>query len=120
MEVNLLARSSGGDPYTVAFRLADGILTIGCDCRAAVFGLACKHRLALAAGDRRMLFDPTATDDLDIAAGWAQSSQLPALLDKVEEAERAVEAAKRVVKDIKRQIGRQMVAGLEPLDGHEA
>ena len=109
----MLARSSSGDAYTVSFKLEDGVLTIGCECKAAEFGLACKHRLALAGGDPRMLYDTGQKEELEMAASWAESSALVALLDKVEDAERTVEAAKKVVKGVKRQMGRAMTTGLE-------
>ena len=115
MEVRLLARSSSGDPYTVSFNLEDGILTIGCECQASEHHLPCRHRLGLAAGDTRLLFDAAQKGELETAASWAQSSQLATLLENLDEAERAVEAAKRVVKGVKYQIGRAMVSGLKPL-----
>jgi hypothetical protein len=116
----LQARSSSGDPYTVSFKLEARVLTIGCECQAAGFGLACKHRLALAGADSRMLYDPAQKEELETAVSWAQSSDLVTLLDKVENAERAVEAAKRALKGLKRQMGKAMASGLKPLESADS
>jgi DNA ligase (NAD+) len=115
MEIRLLAKSSSRpDPHVVYFRLDDGILRITCDCEAAVNGLACKHRLVLASGDQRMLYDQGQNELLSTAASWAQSSELVTLLEDAESAAMEVEAAKNALRSLKMQMGRTMVSGLKP------
>lgn len=121
MEIHLLARSSSRpEPYDVCFKRENGLLTITCECEGAVHGLACKHRLALAAGNHRMLFDPSKKAELAMAAAWAQSSSLVSLLEEADAATSAVQATKKALTTVKHQIGRSMDAGLASIDGERA
>ena len=121
MEIRLQAKSSSRpEPHTVCFLLSGGILRITCDCEAAQNGLACKHRLILASGDQRMLYDQGQKEQLGTAASWAQSSELVTLLEDAESATLAVEAAKSSLRSLKMQMGRTMVSGLKPLEAGAA
>jgi len=58
MEIVLLAKSSGDDPYKVYFKDEGGILSVFCRCRAGEFGQLCKHKLSFLKGDAKLLYDP--------------------------------------------------------------
>ncbi|MGH9873394.1 MAG: hypothetical protein ACRD9S_13155 [Pyrinomonadaceae bacterium] len=54
----ILAKSSSGDPYEVAFWIDNGRLFAQCACAASEQQQFCKHLAALFCGDCSMLFQP--------------------------------------------------------------
>jgi uncharacterized Zn finger protein len=112
LRIDLLARSSSGDePYHVSIQFQDNKVTATCDCQAGQHGLHCKHRMAVIAGDKTVLYDATQYPDLSRASDLLSRSRIKGVLDDVHAAEEAVEAAKREFKRQKARLGRLMNEG---------
>lgn len=71
MNVKLLAKSSGGEPYDVHFTIKGDLLKVFCECQAGIFGQICKHKIELLKGNSKMLYN------LD------QSAQLEEIAERV-------------------------------------
>lgn len=111
-QITLKAKSSsGGDDYDVIFLLEDGVLFVACNCKAGIFGTACKHRMTLLSGDPKLLADPSQAKDLQTVAQWARDAGLETMLKELAEAEAQVAKAQRVVKKIKTTLGDGMNEG---------
>ncbi|MCK6602034.1 MAG: hypothetical protein L6Q77_09430 [Bacteroidetes bacterium] len=65
MKVILKSKSSFSHYYNVTFDFYDGKIRILCDCPHGDWKRVCKHRLALIAGDKSMLYDRRESDQLD-------------------------------------------------------
>ncbi len=99
---NVTSASSGEVYRLEATRSANG-LRFTCTCRAGIGGQACKHRIAILAGDEDACAD---LDPSDYAAfrQTAHASQLPDALAAVAQAEAAVAKAQADLKRAKKHL----------------
>ncbi len=85
------------DPYEVTFvQHSPGNISVYCTCKAGQKGEHCKHRLQLIGADVTDLVSDN-VDELDVVLSWISGSDIERALDEISAAERAVDAAKKVV-----------------------
>ena len=98
---------SSGVVYVVTAWRSGEALVLTCTCDGARNGAACKHRLALLAGDGSAVI---AGDPAGVAAigGWLPGTALANALAALAEAEAAAETAKRAVTQARKALGRIM------------
>jgi hypothetical protein len=73
----ICAKSSSGSFYTIELRiLADGRMTMTCDCNAGTMGDFCKHRRGVFDGDCSVLFNMYDAPRLRDIQATIQDSQL--------------------------------------------
>lgn len=101
---------SEGRIYVITARRRGGEMTISCTCNAGENRMACKHRLALLAGDGGGLVKGSA-DDVAAIVAWLPGSALARQLQAVDEAEQAVAAARKRLSAAKKALGRIMDVG---------
>ncbi len=111
-QVRLFALSDSGSPYEVLFTNSNKGFTATCSCQAAVNGLLCKHVLDLLAGEIKRLADPSDWDSLESVLEWAEKSELPGLIEELQDAASRVEQAKAEEKRLKKRVGRLIQEGV--------
>ena len=84
-----------------------------CDCPAGEWGKYCKHKMAIVLADERILFDEEQKDNFNKVKQWIVESGYPDLVQELRESEKALESAKKNVKNQKEKIARLMKEGLK-------
>ena len=88
METSIKIGSSNSDEiYTVLFKIENGLISINCNCQAALVKMLCKHRLNLLGGDIFAMVDKTeqtALTDILSKIDKTKISDLYTDLNKVE------------------------------------
>ena len=112
MKITLKAKSSSGDPYDVDFIFEKGVLSVHCTCRAGMMRTACKHRLSLLKGDKKMLADPSQANQLATVVEWANQVGFSNLLQQLDAAEAELSRLQREVKKAKKRLEESMTHGL--------
>jgi len=114
METTILVKSSSRDePYAVAVSSTESGLSIFCDCPAGEWGKYCKHKMAVVLTDERILYDEEQKDNFLKVTKWISESGYPDLVQALRESEKALELAKKNVKNQKEKIARLMKEGLK-------
>ena len=109
----LVKSSSKPDPYGVEIAVEESRVSLFCDCPAGVLGKYCKHKEAIALGDKKILFDEAQLQNYELAAQAIASSGIPDLFVELRDAELAAEKAKKHAKFLKAKIARSMTDGIE-------
>ncbi|MDD4871971.1 MAG: hypothetical protein PHR77_15550 [Kiritimatiellae bacterium] len=110
--INILAKSSSNEPHTVYFGTNKGKIVISCDCQAGIHRQLCKHKIALAAGDKAMLYDVAQENDLTTILSWIKKTKISDLLAELNVALHAETEAKERVSKLKKKIGNVMNEGM--------
>lgn len=114
MEINILVKSSSRkEPRTVEVTKDESGLSFFCDCPAGNWGRICKHKMALATGNDKMLFDEDQRENFNQVRDWVAQSGYPDLLKELKEAEKEMGSAREKIQDIKTRITRAMAEGLK-------
>lgn len=111
MKHEFLVKSSGTEPYLVAFNFSDGKLSITCNCKAGIFHQLCKHKLALLQGDSAMLHDSSSEPDLRKLQELISSTSYPELLQEIHQATVQADEAKKHLSKTKKLLGKAMKEG---------
>ena len=102
MKYELLAKSSGEEPYQVVFIFDEENLSITCNCKAGAFGKLCKHKTALLTGDASMLAELEQSEPLKELLNRIPATAYPQLVEQVHTAELQVDEAKRALQKAKK------------------
>lgn len=114
MEVNVLVKSSSrAEPRTVDVTKDEHGLSFFCDCPAGNWGRICKHKMALASGNDKMLFNEDQRENFNQVREWVAESGYPVLLNELKAAEKEFGSAREKIQDIKTRITRAMAEGLK-------
>ena len=115
MERTILVISSSRDePYSVEISSpAENGLTIICDCPAGEWGKHCKHKMDVALGDAKILYDYEQIDGFNEVSNLIDASNYPKRFSEIRVAEQQLEEAKKNVKNMKGKIFRFMKDGLK-------
>jgi hypothetical protein len=111
-DINIFARSSSNKPHTVYFGTNNGKLVISCDCQAGIHRQLCKHKIAIASGDKAMLYDAAQENDLATVHSWIKKTKFSDLLAELNEALHIETEAKERVSKLKKKIGNVMNEGM--------
>jgi uncharacterized Zn finger protein len=112
LRIDLLARSSSGDePYHVNIEFRDNRVRAMCDCQAGRHGLHCKHRMAVAQGDKAVLYDAAQYADLARASDLLSRSEIRPVVDTIVAAQKKVDKINRELKFQKTRLIHLMTEG---------
>lgn len=113
VQVFSIPSSSENRQYDIQVISSPGEVRLVCNCQAGQFGKLCKHALHLlriALGQESDDIDIMHGDLSEIAAHVA-SSEVPSLVRQLDESERNLEDAKKLVFRAKRDLERRLVQG---------
>lgn len=114
MEITILVKSSSREePYAVAVSSTESGLFIFCDCPAGEWGKYCKHKMAIVLADERILYDEEQNDNFKKVTEWISKSGYPDLVTELRTSEKALEEAKKNVKNQKEKIAKLMKEDLK-------
>ena len=99
--VEILAKSSSGDPYTVRFYLEENEISAFCSCPAGDNRKLCKHVMRIITGDDSILYDSNQQEIFMKIASHLQRTSIPLLLSELNESEILLEEAKKNAKKAK-------------------
>lgn len=96
--IEILAKSSSGDPYTVRFYIEENEISAFCSCPAGDNRKLCKHVKRIINGDDSILFDNNQKKIFLEIGSLLQRTPIPSLLSKLNESEIALENAQKNLK----------------------
>lgn len=114
MKLTIQAKSSGAEPYTVAFLVDNNMLSVHCDCPAGAFGKNCKHKTELLAGDATRLYDESDVGALEqLATIVARAPEFERMAREIAELEKTVRSQQSKLKKTKSQLEQALKTGIE-------
>lgn len=103
-EIALHVQGSAEQPYTLAFRMEDGVFSASCTCAAGAMGQACKHRLSILSGDSSATIGDC-SKEVETILSWLPGTSVERAIQAVEAAERQVKLAKAAEAKAKKALG---------------
>lgn len=100
--VEILSRSSTGDPYTVKFYIDGNTISSFCTCPAGEYRKLCKHVMRMISGDNSILYDSNQKVILDEISSLLEKTTIPSLLSELNESEILLRKAQRNAKRAKK------------------
>ena len=104
--IEILSKSSSGNPYTVRFYIDENTISAFCSCPAGEHRKLCKHIMRMINGDDSVLYDSNQKMILDEISSHLQNTTIPSLLSELNESEirlkKAQENAKKAKKNIEK------------------
>jgi hypothetical protein len=101
--ITLKARSSSGEHYVVEFEISE-VIKVSCNCNAGMFGKLCRHKTGLLSGEHNLLYDLAEEPALDEVIKIVTRSEYMNLMDDLQSAKNAIDAAKKHEKKVKKSI----------------
>ena len=102
--IEILAKSSSGDPYTVRFYLEEDEISAFCSCPAGEHRKLCKHVIRIINGDDSILYDSNQKQIFMKIGSHLQSTVVPLLLSELNKSETMLENAKKNAKKAKKNL----------------
>ncbi|MCK5173095.1 MAG: SWIM zinc finger family protein [Planctomycetes bacterium] len=100
--IEILAKSSSGNPYTVRFYLEEDGISAFCSCPAGDHRKLCKHVIRLINGDDSILYDGNQKQILLDISTHLQGTAIPVLLSELNESEILLENARKNARKAKK------------------
>jgi uncharacterized Zn finger protein len=100
--IEILSKSSSGNPYTVRFYIDENTISAFCSCPAGDHRKLCKHVIRMINGDDSILYDSSQKTILDEICSHLQGTTIPSLLSELSESEILLEKAQKNVKKVKK------------------
>ena len=100
--IEILAKSSSGNPYTVRFYLEENEISAFCSCPAGDNRKLCKHVKRIIAGDDSILFESNQKNIFLKISSHLERTSIPILLSELNESEILLENAQKNVKKAKK------------------
>ena len=107
-EISFLVQGSVEAPYELSFRKSGNNIIALCTCKAAMNGQHCKHRIEIFKGFTNNIVSKN-EEKVKTVQSWLHGSNVESLLNEVEEAESALESAKKSVSILKKKLARAML-----------
>ena len=108
--IDFLVQGSSEEPYEVTFSKEGESFTVRCTCTAGEYGQSCKHRLNILDGRRNNIVSDN-LEDVDIIQTWLPGSSLESALNRVKEAEKLADEAKKNLSAAKIKLSQVMEYG---------
>lgn len=100
--IEILSKSSSGNPYTVRFYIEENEISAFCSCPAGQNRKLCKHVMRIINGDDSILYDSN-QKKVFIKIGYhLQKTTIPFLLSELNESEILLENAQKNAKKAKK------------------
>jgi len=100
--VEILAKSSSGNPYTVRFYLEENEISAYCSCPAGDNRKLCKHVIRIINGDDSILYDSNQKKVFMKIGSHLKRTTIPFLLSEFNETEIILENAQKNAKKAKK------------------
>lgn len=101
-------KGSAEDPYQIVFTRAGGIIVGLCSCPAGQNGMACKHRLGILTGDKKICADLD-TACLESVRSWLPGSAIALALEDLAAAEQALAEVQADIKNAKKRLSQGLL-----------
>ena len=99
--IEILAKSSSGDPYTVRFQLNENDLSAFCSCPAGIYLRLCKHIIQIISDDDSILYDSSQKRLMKQINTQLQKTNIPSLLSELKKSEALLINAQQRAKEAK-------------------
>ena len=99
--IEILVKSSSGDPYTVSFYIDKNDISAVCSCPAGIYRILCKHIIHLISGDDSILYDRNQKELMRHICARLQKTNIPLLFSKWKESEELCKRAQQNAKKSK-------------------
>jgi len=99
--IEVLAKSSSGNPHTVRFYFGENDLSVFCSCPAGVYRRICKHILHLISNDDSILYDRNQKKLMKQIDTHLQKTTIPSLLSELNKSEALLKKAQQRAKKAK-------------------
>ncbi|HUT30102.1 MAG TPA: SWIM zinc finger family protein [Sedimentisphaerales bacterium] len=100
--IEVLSKSSSGNPYTVRFYLREGSVSAFCSCPAGDNRKLCKHVIRIMNGDDSILFDPRQKPLLARILSYLENTDIPLLVSRLIESQILLENVEKDMKKAKK------------------
>jgi len=107
--IDVLVKSSSGDPYTVRFHIDKNNLSAFCSCPAGIYRKLCKHILHIISNDESILYDRTQTKLMEQIGTRLQKTTIPSLLSELNKSEEILKKAQQRIKKAKINLGKEIL-----------
>ncbi len=102
--VEIFAKSSSGNPYTVRFYLDENEISAFCSCPAGVYRILCKHVMRIINGDDSILYDRSQKKLMEQIVSHLQKTIIHSLLSELNESEILLKKAQQKAKKAKKNL----------------
>lgn len=100
--IEILAKSSSGNPYTVRFYLEEDGISAFCSCPAGDHRKLCKHVMRIINGDDSILYNDSQKQILSNISIHLQGTAIPVLLSELNKSEIVLENAQKNARKAKK------------------
>ena len=107
-EISFLVQGSADAPYELVFRKSGKDIIALCTCKAAMNGQLCKHRIGIFKGITNNIVSKN-ENNVKTVQSWLPGSNIEYLLNQLNDAESALESARKSVSVIKKRLSRSML-----------
>ncbi len=102
--VEILVKSSSGDPYTVRFYLDKNEISAFCSCPAGVYRMLCKHIMRIISDDDSILYDNRQKKLMEQIGSHLRKTTIPSLLSELNESEMIMKRAQQKAREAKQNL----------------
>ena len=100
-DIEILVKSSSGDPYTVSFYIHKNDISASCSCPAGIYRKLCKHILHIISNDESILYDRNQIELMEQIGFHLQKTTIPLLLSELENSEALLKKVQKRYKEAK-------------------
>jgi hypothetical protein len=100
--IEILVKSSSGDPYTVSFNIDINNISAFCSCQAGIYRILCKHIIGVIGNDDSILYDEKQKKLMKKICTHLQNTNIPLLFSEWKESEELLKKAQQNVKKSKK------------------
>jgi hypothetical protein len=101
-QIEILSKSSSGNPYTVRFYLEKNNVSAFCSCPAGQSRKLCKHIIKIINSEDSILFDTNQKNLMSAIISHLQNTDIPRLISNLRENEILLEKTQENVKKAKK------------------
>ena len=102
--IEILSKSSSGNPYLVRFYIEENTISAFCSCPAGEHRKLCKHIMQMISGDDSILYDSNQKIILDEVLSHLQKTTISVLLSELNESEAFLKKAQMNAKKAKKNL----------------
>jgi len=100
--IEILSKSSSGNPYTVRFYIDENSISAFCSCPAGDHRKLCKHVMRMINGDDSILYDSSQKAILNEICSHLKTTTIPSLFSELSESEILLKKAQKNVRKAKK------------------
>ena len=101
-QVEILVKSSSGEPYTVSFYIDKNNISATCSCPAGIYRMLCKHIIHIISDDDSILYDKNHKKTMKKICAHLQNTKIPLFFSKWKESEEVLKRAQQNAKKSKK------------------